>query len=456
MRSIRTLHHDTRGNVLMLTGLSILILFAVAGAGVDFGRQQLVRMKLQNASDAAAVAAASMPDSVSAEQRRAVALRYYNLNFPTTYLGVARPSPNIQIGDQIIVDASTSFDANFVSNVGVNRLESEGRTVVDRSAPQATIYDVLLVMDNSNSMAYNIAAPAYASTPSAERTNARNLINLTCRADQINLSQRLCPPYFLGMPAPLGGLNRFSYLTPLLCRNGWPTNFCDAMLNTENPLNGPGVLDDGYGYSFTGNTRLNALRSVALGFVTRLIDEGEAGSRIGLVAWGSGLLFDQPLSSDATTIRRNINRMAAWGGTNPVAGMNQARTLANNFDPTHVKAVVLLSDGAPTQTGPLNSNGYDNTLCDGSAYCPAAVNQTLPICTQLKNSGVQVYTIGFLDPADPSLTASQRTAGRNFLRNCASVDAEGNPRFYDAPTGAELDAAFTQILTSLGRIRIAQ
>lgn len=456
MRFLRHLHHDTRGNVLMLTGLAILILFAVAGAGVDFGRQQLVRMKLQNASDAAAVAAASMPDSVSADQRRAVALRYYNLNFPATYLGIARPTPNIQVGSQIIVDASTSFDANFVSNVGVNRLESQGRTVVDRSAPQQTIYDVILVMDNSNSMAYNIAAPAYASTPSAERANARNLINLVCRADQINFGQRYCPGYFSGMPSPQGGTARLSYLNPQNCRNNWPTNFCDNISNSENPLNGPGVTDDGYGYSFTGNTRLNALRSVALGFVTRLIDEGESGSRIGLVAWGSSMLFNQPLSTDGTTIRRNINRMAAWGGTNPVAGMNQARTLANDFNPRHVKAVVLLTDGAPTQTGPIGSNGLDSTMCNGGNYCPPAVNQTLPICTQLKNSGVQVYTIGFLDPADGNLTASERTAGRNFLRNCASVDAEGNPRFYDAPTGAELDAAFTQILTSLGRIRIAQ
>lgn len=454
MRLIRKFNHDARGSVLMLTGLAILILFAVAGAGVDFGRQQLVRMKLQNASDAAAVAAASMPEGTTVEQRRQVALRYYNLNYPASYLGVARPSPNIQIGNQITVDASATLATNFIANVGVDQLASQGRTVVERTEARNSIYDVLLVMDNSNSMSWPTTAPAFAQTPAADRQNAMNLILPSCKADFGALSEVNCQyPY---QPIMASGARRSaSYGNTPNCVTNWPTDICNDIGEGMNPPYGTAsLLDDGYGYGLTGDTRLNALRNVALGFVNRIIDEGEPGSRIGLNAWSSDLIFSQILTTDTVALRRGINRMAGIGSTNAVAGMQSALALSNDFDPSHVKAVVLISDGAPTLSGPrVNNTRFDAAGCDGRSFCSAGVNNTLPICTQLKNNGVQVYTIGFLGA---ELTANERSQAQNFLRNCASVDADGNPRFYLAPSGVELDQAFTQILTSLGRIRIAQ
>lgn len=471
MRLIRKFNHDARGSVLMLTGLAILILFAVAGAGVDFGRQQLVRMKLQNASDAAAVAAASMPEGTTVEQRRQVALRYYNLNYPASYLGVARPSPNIQIGNQITVDASATLATNFIANVGVDQLASQGRTVVERTEARNSVYDVLLVMDNSNSMAWETTAPAFAETPSSDRQNARNLILQTCR-DQFRADAEqniFCGTSPTASPSPRMA-NWFpsptAYINQDTCTQEWPDEMCrNSMEDGVNPYNPlactsgtPSTINQncyGYGYGLTGNSRLNALRSVALGFVDRIVTEGEPGSRIGLVAWSSDLIFNQPLTDNTATLRQQINRMSAIGATNPVAGMQQATSMASTFDPTHVKAVVFLTDGAPTLAGPrLNPNSpNDNHGCNGRNFCNPAISLTSPLCTQLKNSGVQVYTIGFLGF---DTTGANRTNSVSFLRNCASVDADNNPRYYEAPTGEELDQAFTQILTSLGRIRIAQ
>ena len=448
MRLLRHLLPDTRGNVLMLTGLAILFLFAAAGAGVDFGRQQLVRMKLQNASDAAAVAAASMPASTTTEQRRRVALRYFNLNYPSTYLGVARPAPNIQIGNTISVDASASFSTNFVSNVGLERMQSQGRTVVNRTEPQNSIYDVILVMDNSNSMAEITTAPNFTALDQAQTQSARNLFTLTCRSQMT--------PYFNGVCgravfySMADGTSR-TYPTTSICRANAPTDFCNTVGN--GPTGGGRV-----GYGFTGNTRLNALRSVAHNFVTRIITEGDPGSRIGIVTWNSQVLQTRALTNNTNLLRTDINNMAAFEGTNPYLAMQSASTLGNNFAANHVKAVVLLTDGKPTQTGPRDytRDGYDSDNCDGGNFCIPAVNRTNPICTQLKSNGVQVYTIGFFSSTDTTMSNNDRTRARSFLQGCASTDAEGRPRYYEAPTGSELDAAFTQILTSLGRIRITQ
>ncbi len=457
MRSLIALKTDQRGNVLMLTGLAILILFAVAGAGVDFGRQQLVRMKLQNASDAAAIAAASLPESTSAEQRRAVALRYYNLNFPSTYLGVVRPTPNIQVGGQIIVDASTSFETNFVSNVDVNRLEAQGRTVVDRATQAASIYDVILVMDNSGSMAESTTAPTFTTTPQADLANSRNLKLPECVAEMSAYYRESCRTYLSHYLADLQTIRNY---TSSNCQFDAPAAYCSSVGNnvnvikTSNPNRGSTIR----GFGFLGNSRLNALRSVSLNFVTRIIDEGEPGSRVALVPWSEGVVYSQALTTNTTVLRQAINRMGAWGGTNPRAGMTQANTFAANFNQNHIKAVVLMSDGKPTMNGPIGSSGTDGSGCNGIGYCNPAANATLPVCTQLKNSGVQVYTVGFLNPNDQEFQDEPGSYDRAvaFLRSCASVNGKGDANFYTAENGAQLDEAFSQILTSLGRIRISQ
>lgn len=467
MRSMTAFKKDQRGNVLMLTGLAILILFASAGAGVDFGRQQLVRMKLQNASDAAAVAAASLPDSSSTEQRRQVALRYFNLNFPSTYLGIARPTPNIQIGNQITVDASTGFSANFVSNVGVERLEAQGRTVVDRSVPTPSIYDVVLVMDNSGSMGYETTAPNFLSTTSGNRQNAKNLGFSYCKetwAFRLNYDCSDNPPLPRKplQPVMSNGYERSQpYESRNQCIGAFLTEYCRGIADGAIVPQTGNMQTLAYGYSVTGNTRLNALRGVVSNFVTRIIEEGDPGSRIGLVRFSSSNLFPFGLSNDIVALRRRIDDMAAFGGTNPYLAMQQANIYAQDMATNHIKAVVLLSDGKPTQRGLLSPIDYiDQSGCNGEVFCQPAVNLTNPICTQLKSNGVQVYTVGLLNPNDQEFTKPQFAGDYqrsvDFLRNCASVDGEGNPRYYSAQNGAQLDAAFTQILASLGKIRIAQ
>lgn len=466
MRFLMSLKNDARGNVLMLTGLSILFLFAVGGAGVDFGRQQLVRMKLQNASDAAAVAAASLPDSTSDTQRRAVALRYYNLNFPSSYLGVARPTPNIQVAGQIIVDASAGFDANFVSNVGVPRLEAQGRTAVDRVATQASIYDVILVMDTSGSMSNLTTAPNFAPLGRNEIANARNLARLKCRDQVRDRLSWFCEKRngYLDK-VQMGDGSTKSYSSSTICNANAPTDYCNLVSDDAMRKVGDGSFN---GFALTGNTRLNALRFIARDFVTRILDEGDPANRMGIVLWADKVVGQRELTNNKSLLNTEITNMAANNGTNPYLAIVQAVTLGRNFAANHIKAVVLLSDGKPTQRGdidytktqktPQGEKYVDSSGCDGENFCAPAANQTLPLCTQLKNSGVQVYTVGFLNPTDGEFVNEPGSYDRavSFLRSCASVDGDGAPRYYTAQDGEQLNQAFDQILSSLGRIRISQ
>ena len=461
MRIIHALQRDRGGNVLMLTGLAVLFLFAMAGAGVDFGRQQLVRMKLQNASDAAAIAAASMPESTSEAQRRAVALRYYNLNYPTSYLGVARPTPTISVTDPITVQATSSFNTNFLAGLGLPQMESQSLARVNRAQSASSVYDVILVMDNSGSMGFGTTAPNFAVLNQSQTTATRNLFELICRAQETNYLNYFCTFRRQNVPNGTGGTR--SYNSTPNCRAQAPTNYCRAITSG---FRRAGAAQDGsdiLGFGLNVNSRLNALRFVAGNFITRIIDEGDPGSRIAIVRWADRVLQSRDLTNNTTLLRADIANMAANGATNPVRAMQQAVTYAQGFAPDHIKAVVFMTDGKPTLTGDVNyanESGpfIDTDSCNGIDFCTPAVTQTNALCTQLKNAGVQLYTVGFLDPNDAEFTAAPGDYNRavSFLRDCASVDGEGNPRAFTAQNGAELEQAFTQILSSLGKIRIAQ
>ncbi|MFN8972995.1 MAG: vWA domain-containing protein [Alphaproteobacteria bacterium] len=153
--SRKNLLRDGRGSVLILVGLGILVLVGLAGAGIDLGRQQIVSSKLQSASDAAAIAAGSAP----AGQEIQTAQRYFNLNFPDGYLGVARPTPTItQTANGTTVAASAPVPTLFLRLLGVTTTTAAGRTGTESGSTTNTQkFDVILVMDNSGSMAVNDA-----------------------------------------------------------------------------------------------------------------------------------------------------------------------------------------------------------------------------------------------------------------------------------------------------------
>jgi hypothetical protein len=147
---INNLLRDRRGSVLILIGLGLVMLIGLAGAGIDLGRQQIVSNKLQSACDAAAIAAGS----ATAGQEIDTAQRYFNLNFPDGYLGVARPTPTITPGaNGISVAASASVPTLFMRLLGVTTTTAVGSTGTAGATSNWQKFDVILVMDNSGSMA---------------------------------------------------------------------------------------------------------------------------------------------------------------------------------------------------------------------------------------------------------------------------------------------------------------
>ncbi len=159
MKTLLFLFRKNDGNVIIMVAVFILLIFAIGGAGVDFGRAQLVQMKEQQASDAAALAAATILDKNTNDPsedavRSAAAYRYYNLNFPATYLGVARNTPNYvfdKASGNITVGNTQNVTTNYITTMGRSNLDVGASTKVNIPSKNLPDFDVVMVVDESGS-----------------------------------------------------------------------------------------------------------------------------------------------------------------------------------------------------------------------------------------------------------------------------------------------------------------
>lgn len=159
LRLIAALCRSNEGGVFIMTGVFVLIIFAISGAGIDFGRAQLIQMKEQQASDIATLAAANIidKDTTNTEEkaiRESTAKRYYNLNFPTKYLGVTRENPSYNFDKSsgvIIVGNNQNINTNYITTIGKGSLNISARTAAKIPNKNIPDFDVVIVVDESGS-----------------------------------------------------------------------------------------------------------------------------------------------------------------------------------------------------------------------------------------------------------------------------------------------------------------
>lgn len=198
-----------------------------------------------------------------------------------------------------------------------------------------------------------------------------------------------------------------------------------------------------------------------------------------------------PLTSNETTIQNNITAMQHWsgGGTNQAEGLAWGwrvlsptapftEGVAFNADHDNVrKVIVLMSDGENTNVGndavlgsdysAYNHMGYWRDYAGGdlitqllfgilhgilpsqfrrsinssNSYVTYVNNREAQLCTNIKNAGIEIYTVIFRETD---------TATVNLMRNCAS----STQHFYRADNAQQLSQAFAAIGTGIGQLRL--
>lgn len=409
---------DCSGNILILAALGIFLLVGAGGAAIDLGKQQLVRQRLQQAADAAALAGASMPEDSTDDERKNTAHAAFKLNFPDTYMGVARPDPSVNlVAGRITVTANSSVPVIFVKTLGImGPLPAVGQSVTQIKKGKRML-DLVLVLDNSGSMGLFSDVgndPAFNLEANVMEASA------ACDAGMAALPADIFPP----------------------------EHYTCRVHSTLCTLNNPQGLPCDVRQGSTGFTRLNALRSAATNLTNALMNPNPVGHRIAAISWDDLLMTPtQNFTSDAQVIKDYLLRMYGRAGTNSTVGLAAAKDMIDanaRANATHV--VVLMTDGSNSPKD-LNEN-------------PANFNDdSRAICTSLKSATppTLIFTIGFgrdMDgPNGPSI--------RQFLSDCATgPNGPGQPNenqyFFTAQNAAQLNAAFDSIVGTVARVRILQ
>lgn len=113
------------------------------------------------------------------------------------------------------------------------------------------------------------------------------------------------------------------------------------------------------------------------------------------------------------------------------------------------KVAILMTDGQfnTAFAGAGDSYNKQGNLARGNA-------ETL--CGNMKNDGIEIFTIGF-DLNNKDMSATERDQAKAVLKGCSSKDASpANRHFFEASTGAELDAAFQEIIRNTEKVALTQ
>lgn len=207
----------------------------------------------------------------------------------------------------------------------------------------------------------------------------------------------------------------------------------------------------------SGATRIIAARDAAHVIVDSILcDTPGSGSRIGWVQYSSECDWDAPnqncvdstrslaLSGSCTALGGSISSYDPVAWTNGAEGMERAEALMGAARPNVVRAVVYMTDGLNNVYGSRNYCPYGNTTCRGNFHdgSPIADAPALAACNRLKAKGVIIYGVSF----------SEDAISADVIRNCAS----GPDYYYYAPDDVALKEAFTDIVTSIKKIRITR
>lgn len=152
------------------------IIVGAVGMSLDLAQSYLVRERLANALDAAALAGSAA--SADEDEVRARIIEFFETNYPPERLGVTfTPEVHFEGGDQIVVTGRANYNTNFMRILGIEILEIQAETVVERVFG----YDLelSLVVDISGSMNND-------SKIDDLKEAAKSLIDIVIRGNQVH------------------------------------------------------------------------------------------------------------------------------------------------------------------------------------------------------------------------------------------------------------------------------
>ena len=493
---------NSDGSVLIIVALGVMAVVGAVGAAVDIGRGQMVQAKLQNAVDAAGLAAGA---TLSTADLNDVAVKYINLNFQQNNLGATLGTTTTTLSaDKKTLDVHTSatLPTSMMRIFGKTTMAVAANTQVIRSNKGL---EVAMVLDTTGSMAGSkiqaLKDAAHDLTDILFGANAtqNNLwIGVVPFSQSVNIgtgrtawlttnynsgylwsptSWGGCvearygsgkditddPPYDLALPNAVTPAAPYQRLKPYYdtdVAGSWDVNTGVAAVTNNLCSNSSSCTCANYGcvsnvitagnkaytISCTGNGNNKSCKKVTTTYLNNSVSGPNAYCPAAIT----------PLTNTKATVDAGINALVAQGNTHINFGavwgwrMISPRwrgywggAMNTNNLPLDYNAP-LMSKAVIIMTDGENTTGPYSAYPSSSGVTAANLDtKTTAVCNAMKANGIIVYTILF----------QQSSAGvKTLLKNCAT-----NPDyFFDSPTEQSLKAAFQTIGDSLANLRISQ
>lgn len=379
------------GSVLILFALTAMILLAVSALAVDFGLAYSQRGKLQRATDAAALAAATLLDASDSE-RKDRGKRVFDANYSAN-------------GTQLSLDIEGAEPENRFVNASVTRslpthilplfglpnidLKTQSRSPI----PRVLNVEVAMVLDYSDSMITN-------SKYVRMRDAALAMIDSVSLNGENGRASFAVVPFAAMVKANLPMWALRSDATSTEC-----TQDRRAPYNAEE--NAPSVANDTKWGEVTSTHSCSDMGMLGLDVIPLTNNHQWVKDKISAM---------QPFMWTHIALGAELG----WQMISPTGVFGGAKPYDSN---TTIKVVILLTDGM--QTAP----GWGT---DGTKSVVNAEKNLINLCNGMKAKEVKVFTIGY-DLTD--------THTKDLLENCANAG-----KFYDASdVNDSLMATFTDI-----------
>lgn len=149
MKTFSGFLREERGSVFVMTAVAAMAVIGTVGLAVDAGRAQMAQNKLQNALDAAGLAAGA---SINSSDLEPVVNKYLAVNFTQGNLGavVTDVNPVLSEDGQILtVTATAQLDTTFMKIFGQDEVTLHAETEVTRTNKGM---ELAMVLDTTGSM----------------------------------------------------------------------------------------------------------------------------------------------------------------------------------------------------------------------------------------------------------------------------------------------------------------
>jgi Flp pilus assembly protein TadG len=468
-RAVGRFSGDRRGNFAVAAAFCSSVLALAAGFGVNTAQSYQVKMALRDALDAAVTSTArDLTTGVIKEADvRASVERFLLANGDTRFM-----TGDSFVLDGIVVDkAAKTVEATASARVelafGLFR-EKTPRVVVESAA----IYsdkrvEIAMMLDVTQSMEANTRqrtdkigdlidaatnAVNLAMDQNRDPKNPRVRIALVPYADAVNVGALADQAVFReasggsNLPQPLDAPIAASASTPDNCATERKLRDGSADFSDDGPfavrLNDQGKdyyakvnRDDRLSTKNCPNAELVPLTADRDKLVESIADY----EAVGVTAGAIGIQWTYYMLSPR------------WRDV--IVNADLGKGPANHAPNKTVKVAILMTDGQFNTAYAGIKDGNAFRVSDAGAKKSSAYSERL--CDNMKADGIQVFTVGF-DLNNASMSADARAKAKAVLKDCASPDTSALKHYFEASTGAELDAAFSEIISNTERLALTR